>query len=183
MAGCGGLLAVRSRPEELGTVYPHRWAVPREVWVRLFGSAEREIDILADSALFLAEDAAILRILMDKGRAGVTVRIALGNPDGPYAAQRGEEGIGDAMAAKIRNALMLYRPLGTVRNIEIRLHRAVLYNAIYRADDQLLVNQHAYGIPAAQAPVFCLSDSRGGEVAALYLDSFERVWGRSVPLA
>ena len=26
----GGLLAARSRPEELGTVYPHRWAVPRE---------------------------------------------------------------------------------------------------------------------------------------------------------
>jgi transcriptional regulator with XRE-family HTH domain len=179
----GGLLAVRSRPEELGTVYPHRWAVPREVWVRLFGSAEREIDILAYSALFLAEDAGILRLLMDKGRAGVTVRIALGNPDGPYAAQRGEEGIGDAMPAKIRNALMLYRPLGTVQNIEIRLHRAVLYNAIYRADDQLLVNQHAYGIPAAQAPVFCLSDSGGGEMAALYLDSFERVWDRSVPLA
>jgi transcriptional regulator with XRE-family HTH domain len=179
----GGLLAVRSRPEELGTVYPHRWAVPREVWVRLFGSAEREIDILAYSALFLAEDAGILRLLMDKGRAGVTVRIALGNPDGPYAAQRGEEGIGDAMPAKIRNALMLYRPLGTVQNIEIRLHRTVLYNAIYRADDQLLVNQHAYGIPAAQAPVFCLSASGGGEMAALYLDSFERVWDRSVPLA
>jgi transcriptional regulator with XRE-family HTH domain len=179
----GGLLAVRNRPEELGTVYPHRWAVPREVWVRLFGSAEREIDILAYSALFLAEDAGILRILMDKGRAGVTVRIALGHPDGWYAAQRGEEGIGDAMPAKIRNALILYRPLGTVQNIEIRLHRAVLYNAIYRADDQLLVNQHAYGIPAAQAPVFCLSDSGGGEMAALYLDSFERVWDRSVPLA
>jgi transcriptional regulator with XRE-family HTH domain len=139
----GGLLAVRSRPEELGTLYPHRWAVPREVWVRLFGSAEREIDILAYSALFLAEEAGILGILADKGRAGVTMRIALGNPDGPYAAQRGEESIGDAMAAKIRNALMLYRPLGTVQNIEIRLHRAVLYNAIYRADDQLLVNQHA----------------------------------------
>jgi transcriptional regulator with XRE-family HTH domain len=179
----GGLLAARSRPEELGTVYPHRWAVPREVWVRLFGSAQREIAILAYSALFLAEDAGILRILAGKGRAGVTVRIALGNPDGPYAAQRGEESIGDAMAARIRNALMLYRPLGTVQNIEIRLHRAVLYNAIYRADDQLLVNQHAYGIPAAQAPVFCLSDSGGGEMAALYLDSFERVWDRSVPLA
>jgi transcriptional regulator with XRE-family HTH domain len=178
----GGLLAVRSRPEELGTVYPHRWAVPREVWVRLFGSSEREIDILAYSALFLAEDAGILRILMDKGRAGITVRIALGNPDGPYAAQRGEESIGEAMAARIRNALVLNRPLGTVQNIEIRLHRAVLYNAIYRADDQLLVNQHTYGIPAAQAPVFRLSDSGGGEMAALYLDSFERVWDRSVPL-
>ena len=179
----GGLLAARSRPEELVTLYPHRWAVPREVWVRLFGSAEREIDILAYSALFLAEDAGILRILMDKGRAGITVRIALGNPDGPYAAQRGEESIGETMAAKIRNALVLYRPLGTVQNIEIRLHRAVLYNAIYRADDHLLVNQHTYGIPAAQAPVFRLSDSAGGEMAALYLDSFERVWDRSVPLA
>ena len=104
--------------------------------------------ILAYSALFLAEDAGILRILADKGRAGVTVRIALGDPDGPHAAQRGEEeGIGDAMPAKIRNALTLYRPLGTVQNIEIRLHRTVLYNSIYRADGQFLINQHTYGIP------------------------------------
>jgi hypothetical protein len=181
--GASGLLAARNRPEELGTVYPHRWAVPREVWVQLFGSAEREIAILAYSALFLAEDAGILQILMDKGRTGVTVRIALGDPDGPYAAQRGEEGIGDAMPAKIRNALMLYRPLGMVQNIEIRLHRTVLYNSIYRADGQLLVNQHTYGIPAARAPVFCLRDAGEGEMAALYLDSFERVWDRSAPLA
>ena len=79
----GGPLAARTRPEELGTVYPHRWAVPREVWTRLFDSAEHEIGILAYSALFLAEDTGILRILADKGRAGVTVRIALGDPDGP----------------------------------------------------------------------------------------------------
>jgi transcriptional regulator with XRE-family HTH domain len=144
----GGLLTARSRPEELGTVYPHRWAVPREVWARLFGSAERGIAILAYSALFLAEDAGILRILADKGRTSVTVRIALGDPDGPHVAQRGkEEGIGDAMAAKIRNALALYRPLRAVENIEIRLHQMVLYNSIYHVDDQLLVNQHTYGIP------------------------------------
>jgi transcriptional regulator with XRE-family HTH domain len=48
----GGLLAARSRPEELGTVYPHRWAVSREIWVRLFGSAGQEIAILVYSALF-----------------------------------------------------------------------------------------------------------------------------------
>ena len=76
----GGPLAARSRPDELGTVYPHRWAVPREVWARLFGSAELEITILAYSALFLAEDTGILRILADKGRAGVIVRIASGKP-------------------------------------------------------------------------------------------------------
>jgi hypothetical protein len=95
----GGVAA----PEELGTFYAHRWAVPREVWVRLFGSAEREIAILAYSALFLAEDTKILRILAYKGRAGVTVRIALRDADGPNVAQRGdEEGSGNAMAAKIR---------------------------------------------------------------------------------
>jgi transcriptional regulator with XRE-family HTH domain len=180
----GGFLAARMRPEELGTVYPHRWAVPRDVWLRLFGSAEHEIAILAYSALFLAEDAGILRILADKGRAGVTVRIALGDPDGANVEERGEEeGIGDAMAAKIRNALMLYRPLRAVENIEIRLHRTMLYNSIYRADGQLLVNQHTYGIPAAQAPVFCLFDSDGGEMAALYLDSFRRAWSNTAPLA
>jgi transcriptional regulator with XRE-family HTH domain len=179
----GGPLAARSGREELGTVYPHRWAVPREVWTTLFASAEHEISVLAYSALFLAEDSGILRILADKGRAGVTVRIALGDPDGPNAAERGkEEGIGGAMAAKIRNALTLYRPLATVQNIEIRLHRTVLYNSIYRADDQLLVNQHTYGVPAAQAPVFCLCDTGGGEMATLYFQSFERVWAGSTRL-
>ncbi len=180
----GGLLGAWSRPEELGTVYPHRWAVPREVWVRLFGSAQREIAILAYSALFLAEDAGILRILAEKGRAGVAVRMALGDPDGPQATVCGdEEGIGDAMATKIRNALTLYRPLYVVENIEIRLHRTALYNSIYRVDDRLLINQHSYGIPAAQAPVFCLSSTGSGEMAALYLDSFERVWASTAPLS
>jgi len=180
----GGALALWTRPEDLETVYPHRWAVPRDVWVRLFGSAEREIAILAYSALFLAEDAGILRILADKGRAGVIIRIALGNPGAPNVAERGEEeGIGDAMAAKIRNALMLYRPLGAVENVEIRLHRTVLYNSIYRADDRLLVNQHTFGSPAAQAPVFCLSNTYRGEMARLYIDSFERIWAGSAKLA
>jgi hypothetical protein len=180
----GGPLAARSRPKELGTVYPHPWAVPREAWVRLFGSAEREIAILAYSALFLAEDAGILRILAEKGRDGVTVRIALGDPVGPHAAERGkEEGIGDAMAAKIRNALTLFRPLGAVENVEIRLHRTVLYNSVYRADDKLLVNQHAYGISAARSPVFCLSSIASGEMTALYVESFERVWDGAAPLA
>ena len=87
------------------------------------------------------------------------------------------------MVAKIRNALTLYRPLSTVENIEIRLHRTVLYNSIYRADDQLLVNQHTYGIPATEAPMVCLRNADDGEMAALYLGSFERVRAGSAPLA
>jgi hypothetical protein len=89
----------------------------------------------------------------------------------------------DAMPAKIRNALTLYRSVAELENVEIRLHQTVLYNSIYRADDQLLVNQHAHGIPAAHAPVFCLHATEGGEMAALYFDSFERGWATAVPSA
>lgn len=182
--GASGTLTARVRPEELGTVHPHRWAVPREVWIRFFSSAEREIGILAYSALFVAEDRGILRLLAEKGRAGVNIRIALRDPESSHAVQRGEEeGISDATPAKIRNALKLYRPLNELENVEIRVHRTVLYNSIYRADDQLLINQHAYGIPVAHAPVFCLRGTRGGEMFALYRDSFERVWASAMSLA
>jgi hypothetical protein len=159
------------------TVYPHRWAIPRETWARLFGSAEHDIGILAYSALFLAEDTGILHILSEKAREGVTVRLALGDPDSPQVARRGtEEGIGDAMAAKIRNALTLYRPLRDIENVEIRLHQTVLYSSIYRADDQIFVNQHAYGIPAAHAPVFHLRKTDSADMTTAYLESFELVW-------
>jgi hypothetical protein len=173
----GGPLTSRTRPEELGAVYPHRWAIPRDVWKRFFESAEHEIGILAYSALFLAEDAGMLAIIADKARSGVRVRLALGDPDGACVAQRGqEEGIGDAIAAKVRNALTLYRAALKVENVEIRLHDTVLYNSLYRADDQLYVNQHAYGLPAAHSPVFCFRPSENGDMLAAYLDSFERVW-------
>jgi transcriptional regulator with XRE-family HTH domain len=177
----GGPLSARTRPDELEAVYPHRWAVPRAAWTRFFESAEHEIGILAYSALFLAEDAGILRILAHKSRIGGVIRIALGDPDSPQVALRGEEeGIGDAMPVKIRNALTLYRPLREVDNIEIRLHRTVLYNSIYRSDDQLLVNQHVYGIPAAHSPVFALRQSADGQMAGTYLEAFERVWADAV---
>ncbi|MGH3219107.1 MAG: hypothetical protein ACRDPY_10435 [Streptosporangiaceae bacterium] len=69
------------------------------------------------------------------------------------------------------------------RDVQIRLHTTALYNSIYHADDQLLVNQHTCGIPAAHAPVFCLRRIKNGEMAAVYLDSFQHVWTSGVPLA
>jgi transcriptional regulator with XRE-family HTH domain len=172
-----GPLTSRTRPEELAAVYPHRWSIPRDVWKRLFESAEHEIAILAYSALFLAEDAGLLANIADKARSGVRVRLALGDPDSVAVAQRGqEEGIGDAMAAKVRNALTLYRAALKVENIEIRLHNTVLYNSLYRADGQLFVNQHAYGLPAAHAPVFCFRTSDHADMFTAYLTSFDRVW-------
>ncbi len=171
-----------AHPAEIVAVYAHRWAIPREVWHRLFSSAQHEIGILTYSSLFLAEDSGLLGTLTAKASAGVRVRIALGDPDCPRVAERGvQEGIDDAMAAKIRNALALYRPLGDAEQAEIRLHRTVLYNSIYRADDDMMVNQHAHGIPAAHAPVLHLHRSPETDMFGSYLASFERVWQGGAP--
>jgi hypothetical protein len=85
------------------------------------------------------------------------------------------------MAAKIRNALALYRPLRAAQGVEFRFHRTVLYNSIYLADYQLLVNTHIHGVAAAQAPVWHLHKLAGGELTSLYIDSFERVWESATP--
>jgi hypothetical protein len=80
------------------------------------------------------------------------------------------------MAARIRHALVLYRPLTDHPGIELRLHDTILYNSIYRADDDLLVNPHVHGCPAAHAPVLHLHKVDDQGMAATYVDSFERVW-------
>jgi transcriptional regulator with XRE-family HTH domain len=163
--------------------YAHRWAVPREVWQWLFSQAQEEIGILVYSGLFLAEDVGLLRIIKEKARAGVSVRILLGDPDSPHVAARGaDEGVEDAMAARVRNSIVLYRPLQAV-GIEIRLHATILYASLYRADDDVLINSHVYGIPASNAPVFHIRNSGPEDVASVYADSFERVWASARPLS
>ena len=168
---------------EIVAVYPHRSEVPRDVWEHLFSAAEEEIGVLVYSGLFLSEDAGVQRILKAKAGSGVRVRILLGDPDSQVVADRGvDEGVGDATVAKVRNALALYRPLRSVEGVEFRFHRTVLYNSIYLADDQVLVNTHVYGVAAAQAPVWHLHKLAGGELTSLYLESFERVWESATPV-
>ncbi|MBW8482254.1 helix-turn-helix domain-containing protein [Actinomadura parmotrematis] len=169
-------------PEVMAT-YAHRWDVPRSAWRLLFERARRQIDVLAFAGLFLAEDAGLLRTLAGKAREGVGVRILLGSPEGARVAERGDdEGVGESLAAKIRNALVGYRPLGEVPGVEIRLHDTVLYASIYRADDDLLINHHVYGVAAASAPVIHVRRVEGGDMASTYLDSFERVWSAAAPV-
>ena len=168
---------------ELLAVYPHRSEAPQDAWGRLFAAAEREIAILVYAGLFLAEDAGVQKILADKARAGVRVRVLLGDPDSPQVADRGaDEGIDEAVAAKIRNVLILYRQLRGIEGTEFRFHQTILYNSIYRGDDQLLVNTHVQGMAAARAPLWHLRKVSGGEFAAVYLESFERVWDAAVPV-
>jgi transcriptional regulator with XRE-family HTH domain len=166
---------------EIVAVYPHRWSIPRDAWRHLFEQAEHEIGILVYAATFLAEDAELRRLLGDKAKSGVRVRILLGDPDSQAVAERGkDEGIAEAIAGKIRNAIILFRPLQVVDNVEIRLHGTILYNSIYRSDDQLLVNTHIYGMMANNAPAFHLRKIPGGDMVNTYLESFDRVWENAI---
>jgi transcriptional regulator with XRE-family HTH domain len=168
---------------EILAVYPHRSEVPRDAWHRLFDAAQEEIGVLVYAGLFLAEDAGLLRVLRKKAESGVRVRILVGDPQDRHIADRGEqEGLGDgAVASRINNALVLYRPLRGVDGIEFRMHGTVLYNSIFRGDDQVMVNTHVYGVAAAYAPVWHLRKVPGAEFASIYLESFERVWEAASP--
>ena len=98
---------------EVVAIYPHRSDVPDEVWEQLFSAAEQEIGILVYAGIFLAEEAAVQKILAAKARAGVRVRVLLADPDSPQVAERAaDEGVGESMAARVRNALVLFRRCG-----------------------------------------------------------------------
>ena len=154
----------------------------RDTWGHFFSQAEREIGALVYSGMFMAEDIGVHRLFADRARAGVRVRLLLGDPDSRNVAERGEaEGIDEGMAAKVRNSIVLFGKLLAEPNVELRLHGTVLYNSIYRADDQLLVNTHIYGVMANNAPVFHLRKISGGEMASTYIESFERVWDGATP--
>jgi hypothetical protein len=168
---------------EIVNIYPHRWAVPSDLWRNFFDNAEQEIGVLVYSGLFLAEDAGVQRVFRRKADAGANVRVLIGDPTSESVAQRGaDEGIEDTMAAKIRNALVLYEPLHAIDGIDFRLHDTTLYNSIYRSDDQILVNTHIYKFPASQAPVLHLRRIAGGDMVNTYLESFDRVWDGAQPL-
>jgi hypothetical protein len=168
---------------EIINIYPHRWMVPSDLWRNFFDAAEQDMGVLVYSGLFLAEDAGILRVFRRKVDAGARVRILLGDPDSENVLQRGaDEGINDSLASKIRNAMVLYKPLHNIDGIEFRLHDTVLYNSIYRADDQVLVNTHIYNFPASQAPVLHLRRVAGGDIVTTYLECFDHVWNGATPM-
>jgi hypothetical protein len=162
------LRGARSRPGELVTVYPHRDSVPVETWVRLFGSARRDVGVLADKGFLLAEDSVLLGVLEERARAGVRVRICFADPlTSAKPGQRLERNIIDSTIADIRDAL---------GSAELRLHQVGSYNMICYADDDLMVVQQIYGVAAGEAPVLRLRHAAGGEMVRAYLGSFERIW-------
>lgn len=163
---------------EIVALYPSRANVPDDLWRDLANSAHEHIDVLVYAGLFLPElDPSLVPSLETKAAAGCTVRIALGDPDSTAVQLRGdEEGTGDGMAARVRMALGHYQPIVDADNVEVRQHKTTLYNSIYRFDDEVLVNTHAWGSKAFKSPVLHLRRVQGGSLFDTYATSFEAVW-------
>jgi hypothetical protein len=119
----------------------------------------------------------IAKLLASKAERGTKVRLTLGDPDSEAVRRRGEEErIGDGLAARVRLGLMSLREAIGAPGLELRFHTTTLYNSIYRFDDDMLVNAHVYGAPAAHSPVLHLHRLPGGQLFDHYQASFERVW-------
>ena len=174
----GGLAAA-----ELVAIWPVRSLVPVQQWVELFEQAKRRIDVLVYAGFWLSEEPAVRDVLAAKASTGVQIRFLLGDPASAAVAVRSEEeGIDGVIPGKITNVLHNYLDVIREPAARFRLHGTTLYNSIYRADDEMLVNCHVYGLPGHMTPLMHLRRVPGAELFATYLNSFERVWDESYPV-
>ncbi|MGH8907182.1 MAG: hypothetical protein ACRD0K_11810 [Egibacteraceae bacterium] len=157
--------------------------MPADLWLGLLETAQARIDILTYSSLFLPDNHPELGDkLAARVDAGASVRLLFGDPESDAVRLRGEEErIGEGMSSRIRLSLSYLQEAQGNPKIEFRLHGTTLYNSIYRFDDDMLVNAHAYGAPAARSIVLHLRRLSGGAVFKHYEESFERVWSQAVP--
>ena len=56
------------------------------------------------------------------------------------------------------------------------MHDTTLYSSIFRFDEDLFANTHAYGAPANHSPVLHLHRVLGGRLFPHFMSAFERVW-------
>jgi transcriptional regulator with XRE-family HTH domain len=163
---------------ELVGLYPTRTEVASATIRSLLADATHHIDVLAYAGLWMWDAIPnFAEMLAAKISSGVEVRVCLGDPDSEAVQLRGdEEGIGANLAARCRLALGYAQPIIDLDPMAVRLSGATLYSSILRFDDDLLVNMHLWGNPAAASPVICFRKDESQGIASNVIRSFERVW-------
>lgn len=168
------LRSAASRPPEVVAVYACRDLVPPHIWLYLIRSAKREAGVLADGEFLLGSNSALLAALAERARSSVLVRVCLADtsPHLPGAGEwQADEEEGPSRTAGIRSA---------VEPAEYRFSQVRAYNSVCYADEQLLVSQHIYGLPAGRTPILHLRSSPGAELATAYRAGFERIWSSAM---
>jgi len=162
---------------ELLELHPSRSAVPADLWRQLIVSTREALDVLVYAGTFLFEQHDLTTAIREKAAAGVRVRILLGDETAPAVKLRAEEeGTAGGLEGRIQLHRRYLRDVVGLSGVELRNHGTTLYNSIYRFDQDLLINGHAFGAPAAQSPVMHLRRVPGGRMWDHYMRSFEEVW-------
>ncbi|MGH3631231.1 MAG: XRE family transcriptional regulator [Sciscionella sp.] len=167
---------------EVVHVFPTRSAVPHGLWAELINGVTQQMDVLVFSGSFLVEQYNLLPVIRSKAAEGVRFRLAVGDENSSALIQRGaEEGTDGGLEGRAQLMRRYLQEVASLPGVEVCTHGTPLYNSIYRFDDQMLVNGHAYGSLAGQNPVMHLRELSGGLMWLNYQRSFERVWQQATP--
>lgn len=170
---------------EILAIYAHRSDLHTEEWWRLLSHAHEHIDLFAYALLFLPEaHPRLVELLREKAEAGVSIRIALADPEAAETRARSiEEQLGQGgMAGRIRNALLHFTPLRGLSGVEVRQYASPMYNSVFRFDQEMLVTPHLYGTPGYRAPLLHLQRGDTDGPFDQFAGHVERLWAISTPV-
>ena len=158
---------------EVERVWPTRSSISSETWHALFSRAGERLDILVYAGAFLIETLDLADVLTWKASHGTRIRVLVGDPDCDAVRVRAEELSTAWLPERCRSTLDYLRK---VPGICLRAHGATHYLSLFRFDDVILANTHAYGTWACHAPAIQLHRASSGRLFDFYQQSFDRVW-------
>lgn len=162
---------------EMLQLHPSRAAVPHETWCQLMGNAREAIDVLVYAGTFLFEQLDLTTVIREKSSQGVRFRILLGDEKSRAVKVRSiEEGTEGGLEGRIQLHRRYLREVLGLPGVEARTHGTTLYNSLFRFDQDLLVNGHAFGAVASHSPVMHLRRVPGGRMWDHYMRSFDDAW-------
>lgn len=169
---------------EVIAAYAHRADMPASTWWELFEQAKEGIDLLANAMLFIPEqNAGLVNLFKEKAMKGCKIRIALANPTCDAVRLRDEEEqLGGTLPGRIKNCLYHFRSIRSIRGIEIRYHSTILYNSLFRGDNEMFVTPHLYGLHGSKAPLFHFHRLGDDSIFTNFMSHFERVWETTKPI-
>lgn len=179
-------LAKDARPapaeSELVYLHPSRMSITGPMWQEWIDGVQKQMDVLVFSGAFLVEQYNLVPIIRKKAAQGIRFRLLVGNETAPAVIQRAiDEGTPGGLEGRIQLMRRYLSAVVGIDGVEVRTHGTVLYNSLYRFDDQLLVNGHAHGALAGQSPVMQFKQLSNGQMWQHYMGSFERVWQTAKP--
>lgn len=161
---------------EVERVWPTRSAISSETWHALFSRTTQELDIQVYAGAFLIETLDLADVLGWKASNGTRIRVLIGDPEGSAVLRRAKELAAEWLPARCSTTLEYLR---RVAGISVRAHDTIHYASIFRFDDIVLANTHAFGVWACHSPVQQVRRVYSSSHFDFWKCAFERAWLRS----